>query len=364
MNAFQETVSEQSVFCQPTGEKIKIKRHRLSYGLPGPHIYLQASVHGAELQGNMLLNELYRYAKKNQFNGTIDFVPLANPLGTSSKVGHFTAGRFNLATGGNFNRFYINLSKVDGFNPQKISNENSESQDLKRAFKNHLQELLKQQNEKEEEYGVREDRLLPFALQKWSLEADIVLDLHTGANATRYLYSSEWNFEKSKDLGFPFTIVIPNEFDGAMDEASFVPWYHLSKLRDVDFEAYTLELGGEERINSEEAKEDWQKLSHFLYKRGVFNENFEPPEQDLKFSKLENLKTYHASVGGLYEFHQGPGIPFDRGQILATGHNFPDQQSEVRAKKDGVILNAYPSAIVRKGQYLFQILEQLSSSTD
>ena len=69
-----------------------------------------------------------------------------------------------------------------------------------------------------------------------------------------------------------------------MDEACFMPWIHLEKAiknlgREISlgFESYTLELGSEETLSSNEAKEDAARIIHYLNTKGMEIEN--PPDQ-------------------------------------------------------------------------------------
>ena len=110
-----------------------------------------------------------------------------------------------------------------------------------------------------------------------------MLDLHTGPRSTRYIYTADFTASKSVDLGFEYSIVIPPEFGGAMDEACFMPWVHLrDKLSEINqeieipVESYTLELGNEEKICTASAINDLAGIFHFMMKREMITQkNFE-----------------------------------------------------------------------------------------
>ena len=74
------------------------------------------------------------------------------------------------------------------------------------------------------------DARLEFALaiQRMAVDADLVLDLHTGDRAPRYLYSPEGSVAAARAFGLPFVLEVPARFGGALDEASFVPWQDLA----------------------------------------------------------------------------------------------------------------------------------------
>ena len=79
-------------------------------GKPGQKIYLQASLHADELPGMLLLHHLRnRFAAlelAGKIHGEIVVVPVANPVGLAQTMLHSQVGRFELATGENFNRHY------------------------------------------------------------------------------------------------------------------------------------------------------------------------------------------------------------------------------------------------------------------
>ena len=67
-----------------------------------PSAYIQANVHGAEVQGNAVIYQLMTLLEGYQVLGNITFAPLANPLGINQKSGEFTLGRFDPITGVNW----------------------------------------------------------------------------------------------------------------------------------------------------------------------------------------------------------------------------------------------------------------------
>ncbi len=91
---------------------------------------------------------------------------------------------------------------------------------LSKLFRDHLKKL-------KEEDQLQDNNNINIILQELSLEADGILDLHTGPSATRYLYCAQYEERLAKLMLFKYVLLIPNTFAGAMDEASFVPWTRL-----------------------------------------------------------------------------------------------------------------------------------------
>lgn len=371
----------------PNGDSLNLNVYRLTGSASGPHIHIQSSVHGAEVQGNAVILELMEYLSKNEFRGSVTFIPTANPMAINNKAGTFTQGRFNPQSGNNWNRNYQNLEDhPEIFNPKswleslKIHEETSAS--LKKKYKEYLKECLIKLREHQSKYGLSEDVKLNLTLQLLASSADIVLDLHTGPEATRYLYASEYCEEKAKDLPFPFTLIIPNEFAGAMDESTFMPWVQLSRaLKNMDlenldpqsFESYTLELGSEELINSSLASRDSERILSFLSKRGILRGEYHPTSsfEPQRAGKLEDYKTYVAPQGALYDYVMKPGELGHVGQTLCKFITFnplkegrPLKEAlqkctvELKLQQEAYIINHNPSAVVSEGQSLYQVLEK------
>src|SRR5689334_9868789 len=79
------------------------------FGTPGigKKVYIQASLHADEvpamLVAHVLRRELARLEAEGRIRGEIILVPAANPIGLSQVVHGAPFGRYDLATGTNFN---------------------------------------------------------------------------------------------------------------------------------------------------------------------------------------------------------------------------------------------------------------------
>lgn len=356
------------------GDVLNLSFFDLDSGRPGPHVYIQASVHGAEVQGNLVIWELMKFFSEHSFSGKLTFLPCANPMGMNTKFGTCTQGRFNSVTGDNWNRLFEDLSfDYDDF-VQRTSSLGWK--ELKSVFKKEFLEKILLRQKTLEERGLSENKRWALRLQQEAIQADIVLDLHTGPVSTSYLYTVEDFFPRSLDLNFPHHIVIPAEFAGAMDEASFMPWLKLKKsLEKVsrkfpdEVEVYTLELGSEETLNSERAKRYALSILHYLQKRGVVQGELPPLEKVTKRykTKLSDYRCYHAPWGGLVEYLKSPGEVVSKGEPLASFLNFKgvhqakdisSAQKSFLAPKNALVINRCPSSNVTQGMELFFVMEE------
>lgn len=348
----------------PTGHEKSINVISVTGTKTGPHVYIQSSVHGSELQGNLVIHNLLEYLKKYDINGSMTIVPLANPMATDNKVSTFTQGRFHPETGENWNRLYQDISH--DLNLEEIIN----AKDIKQTAKKAIQSALTKAYNKGSEYGHKSSSLLAYQLQSLASKADIVLDLHTGPVATDYIYARKDKKEKSRDLNFPHTILITNLFAGAMDEASFMPWHtiekHIEKVHHKTedlFEVYTIELGSEEYISSQRAENQTNNILSFLSKRSVIKETIKVQDCEPFESDLENFVSYNTPKGGLVEYLKTPGQKVVKGEPLYKLYLQNDlgfTEENVLALESGVVINHAPSSALSKGTCVYQVLNRKS----
>ena len=355
-----------------TGETLNLKTYTVS-GSEGPHVHIQASVHGAELQGNAVILKLMEFLNQNPLKGSITFIPLANPYATNNKHGTYTYGRYNPVTGHNWNRNYVDIIKESKFDIDQWASEHSAQNwnEIKIKFKAQLGAILDSYTEKlVEEKQLSENNKLNLILQKLAHHADGILDLHTGPVATRYLYSAEYEASAAPYLKFKHILLIPNEFGGAMDEAAFMPWIHLinslkkcGKLIDLDIDCFTLEFGSEETFCMENAEKDVESIINYLKYKGMLNGT--PNTIEHHTCTLDKFKTIYAPTGGLVDYHFSPGDSYKKGDCLADFYNIKNidpkdpinsSQSKVKAMTDGIIINRCPSSSVHQGMELFQVM--------
>lgn len=355
----------------PSGDEYFIRVIDIKGPEKGPKCYLQASMHGAEHQGNAVLYQLINYLESNDIKGSIRIVPTANPMAINAKMGPYTYGRFNTGTGDNWNRSYSNFTenneKVHHFAKQHL---NSSESDINMEYKKLMDGLLKDQIE-ESEYGSNQNGHLHLILQQLAINADYVLDLHTAGVATRYLYAPEYLAERSSALPFPFHLIIGDKFGGSMDEAAFITWVNLRNIFSdmgrefmIDFESYTLELGGEERISIEESSKDLEYILEYFSHKGLIKSSESRSEYKIIKCNKKDYKSYFAKQAGLYDFIAKPGELVKQGDVLAIGINFENYFSEqsiqfkLLANQDCIVLTHYPSSSVMQGTEIIQVMEK------
>jgi predicted deacylase len=356
-----------------TGDQLTIKAHTLTGALPGPHIHIQASVHGAELQGNAVILTLMQKLKDKPLKGSITFVPLCNPYATNTKSGAYTHGRFNPTTGDNWNRNFVDIIEKTKFDVRAFAENHLKTDwsEVKELYKNVLNELFIQYRQKRSTNNHLSDNIsINLTLQQLAASADGILDLHTGPTATRYLYAAEYEKEAAKYMFFSKVLVIPDEHGGAMDESSFMPWIHLreaykglGRVIDLDIESFTMEFGSEETFNMSEASKDVESIYNYL----IYKEMLDGEAKCIESSAclLKDYKTFYAPTGGLVDFHKTPGESYKKGEALASFYNIKSldpnipiesTKSDLLATEDGIVINRIPSSSVHEGMELYQVM--------
>ncbi|OUR82060.1 peptidase M14, partial [Colwellia psychrerythraea] len=170
-----------SVASNASGRKMHVPVYRFQGEEPGPKVYIQSSVHGAEVQGNVVIYHLIEYLKVTPIRGEVVLIPNCNPVGTNIKSGEYTLGRFDPVNGENWNRGYFFKEELINDFVDTLTEEQS-FDDIKLAFRHRVKEAI--DTELSKTWGIGLASRLNLQLQYLAFEADIVIDLHTGSVAT------------------------------------------------------------------------------------------------------------------------------------------------------------------------------------
>lgn len=351
-----------------SGRNLKVPVYRFSNNNPGPTVYIQSSIHGAEVQGNVVLHHLFNFLASNAINGEIIMVPNCNPVGSNLKSGEYTLGRFDPVNGQNWNRaYYYDESTIRKFSEQLTGETILDTESIKKKYRSTLQASIEERLNNSWGLGLAES--LNLKLQNLALSADIVLDLHNGPVSTRHIYVPEYAKESAQYFNIPHVILIPNIFAGALDEATFCPWWTLSDLIrekfpnvviDFNVEAFTVEMGSQEVIDFKEGNDDAVSILTYLAYKGVIEDpSLTPISMSRKAVYLRDYKTLYSQFGGMVEYVTQPGKIVAEGDIMARILNVDDLEndkatSELLAPCDLIPILHFPSASVLSGTQLFK----------
>jgi predicted deacylase len=341
-----------------------------------PNVYIQANMHGAEVQGNAVIFQLLELLKSCQIKANITLVPYANPVACNHKNGEYTLGRFDPITGENWNRMYhFDESLIAPFAKAHIEASDEEISD-------HFQKLMLdviEQKLKHNIYGITTGQRIAYQLQQLAHQADLVLDLHTGPISSKHLYCPEYASKSASYFDIPHTIFIPNSFDGAMDEATFCPWWSLQKsfaelgrkfvMGEGVFakESFTVELGSQEQIDLDVAHQDALGILSYLQYKGVVNslesndiKSFEPLSMTRYACYLKDYKALYSPMGGMVDYLADFGVPLAKGEPLVRilrmdNYGDGDPLHYVKLDDDVLPILHFASASVNQGTELYKV---------
>ncbi len=369
MNTFNKQVMH--VGEMASGAKLTVPVYRYeSSNTEAPAVYIQANMHGAEVQGNAVIFQLLELLKYCKIQGNITLVPYANPVACNHKNGEYTLGRFDPITGVNWNRMYhFNESVIAPFAQQHLDAAEHEIQ-------TNFQQLLLDQIEQKLDHniwGLTTGQRIAYQLQRMAHQADIVLDLHTGPISSKHLYCPEYAKASANYFDIPHTIFIPNDFDGAMDEATFCPWWSLQqsfKAMGRDFvmgkgafakESFTVELGSQEQIDLEVARQDALGILSYLQFKGVIESTEFIPTKMIRYAcYLKDYKALYSPMGGMVDFLAEFGKPLPAGEPLARilrmdNYGDGDPLHQVSLDKTVLPILHFASASVNQGTELYKV---------
>ncbi|GAB7538273.1 succinylglutamate desuccinylase/aspartoacylase family protein [Burkholderia sp. 3C] len=271
----------------------------------GQKIYIQAALHADEtpamLVAVMLRRRLMELDAAGEIAAQIVLVPVANPVGLAQHVLGQFIGRFDLASGRNFNRSFPALvddaASLDGaLGPDAQANI--------AAVRKLMRETLARQTPR------TEFESLQHALLELSLDADVVIDLHCSLEATLHLYTSDeaWpQFEPlARYLGAQASLIATDSGGQAFDEAHSLPWWTLRQElgRATPLPpgtvATTIECRGQRDVSYETAAADAEAIIDFLRARGALRGEAKPlPPLVQAPTPLAGSEQFYAPVSGI-----------------------------------------------------------------
>lgn len=355
-----------TVASNASGRKMNVPIYRFKGQEQGPKVYIQSSIHGAEVQGNVVIYHLIEYLKNTPIRGEVVLVPNCNPVGTNIKSGEYTLGRFDPINGQNWNRGYYYKEELINEFIDTVAEDKS-FDEIKRDFRQWVKQAIEAELNKE--WGIGLAPRLNLQLQAQAFDADIVIDLHNGPVATRHIYVPEYAKDSAKYFNIPHVIFIPNQFNGALDEAMFCHWWTLAdKLAQkfpqqkwpIPVEAFTLEMGSQEVINFDSGEYDAKGILAYLnYKNCLVDTDIQPQNIKRYAVMLKDYKILYTQEGGIVEYNVKPGQHVNKGDVLAKMLNVDDLDNDnavsyIYAPEDLIAILHFPSASVLCGTQLYK----------
>lgn len=334
------------------------------YGVPGARkAYLQASLHADELPGMLVLHHLRELLEQaeaeGRLQGEIVLVPVANPIGLGQTFMHDQMGRFDFASGVNFNRGFPDLSQqlivllADALG--------DDAQRNIRLIRAGLRQLLDAAECRTPLDGMR------IELMRLAHDADIVLDLHCDCEAVMHIYTQSDHVAEAERLGCYLgarVILVADAVGGAcFDEMLFKPWLRLRAHYGAQFPvpqscfASTVELRGEQDVSDQLAGADALGIYHYLCGAGmIVGAATPPPAAACAPTPLSGSATAYAGESGVISYLAEPGDMLQAGDLICSivdplsGHAYP-----VTSPIDGVMYSRVIFRYATRGMELAKI---------
>ena len=298
----------------------------LHYGTPGQgaKAVIQASLHADEAPGMLVAHHLRRRLTEleaaGQIAGEVVLVPAANPLGMHQWLLRGHQGRFDLASGQNFNRCYVDLADA-----------------VEQAVRGHLgpdatanvacvRAALRQAVAALPEASALDS--LRKSLYALAIDADIVLDLHCDGEALLHFYTTPQCWSQAEPLArcLQAEVALLAECSGGepFDEACSTVWTRLAERFGPQLPlphaclAVTVELRGEADVDHARAAVDAEGIVRFLQHRGLVLAADAPPLPPLRCepTPLAGSIPLIAPRGGVVVFLREPGARVVCGEPL------------------------------------------------
>ncbi|QKQ74520.1 succinylglutamate desuccinylase/aspartoacylase family protein [Nostoc sp. TCL240-02] len=360
-----------------SGDRLYLQIYKFIGAKPGKKVYIQSNLHGAEIAGNAVIHQLIEFLltiNDTNLAGEIWLVPVCNPMGTNERAHHFSPGRYCIYEAKDWNRIFWDYEKeaddlVAFTKSQLHSDPEVVRQDYLTIIKQNFAKVLEKINSSN---GVPYTELFAYKLQKLSLDADYLIDLHSSTNqALDYIYYFQNREDSAKYFLLDFGILL-DKYDGdAFDEAFIKPWLALEACfkefgREIKFdvEAWTLELGSGMQINPDSVAKGIRGVKNYLMQKGVLqipDLSDETKTHKMTFASSSNRKKYYAIAGGMIQSRIALGSKVKTGDKLYQILSFNKEGQlpsviDVCAQHDGLVYDVATNQAVNEGEFVLGIV--------
>ncbi|MBD1586775.1 succinylglutamate desuccinylase/aspartoacylase family protein [Pseudomonas typographi] len=308
-------------------------------------VYIQASLHADELPGMLvawyLKQRLVELENAGRLRHHIVLVPVANPIGLEQVLMDTPLGRYQLESGENFNRHFIDLAGPVGDAVQaQLGADPARNQALVRAA---LRDALLAERPTTQLQAQR------LVLQRLACDADVVLDLHCDFEAVEHLYTTPEAWPQveplARYLGAQASLLATDSGGQSFDECFTLVWHTLAQRFAGRFAipmgsfSVTLELRGQGDVSHALASRDCQAVLNYLMHRGAIEGAPETlPQLLYPASPLAGVEPVATPEGGVLVFCALPGEYLEAGQLIAEVIDpLTDRVTPVRNRRPGLL---------------------------
>jgi predicted deacylase len=290
-------------------------------GGKGKKVYIQASLHADEVPAMLVAHALKRELEKldaaGRVKGEIILVPAANPIGLSQVIHGAPFGRFDLASGVNFNRNYKHVA--DALKATLAGLLGPDANANAALVRAHARRAVAEWQPKSATQDLKK------LLLSMAIDADIMLDLHCDNEAVLHLYTGTplaARVQPLADLLGAHAVLLATESGGEpFDEACSRLWWELAAHFGDEHPippgcvGVTVELRGENDVRYDLADQDARAILQYLAREGVLAlDGLDPlPAPLCAPTPLAGVESLEAPHSGVLVFlkklgeHLGPG---------------------------------------------------------
>lgn len=354
------------LYPAPTGTLRTVRVVRFGTPDARPKAYIQAALHADETPGMLVAHHLLRQLEAAEARGGIAgqvvVVPYANPIGLAQYINGDQSGRYELASGTNFNRGWPDLSdavaeRVDGRLGDDVGKNVIV---IRRAMRASLDASM----------PMRELDALRVVLAREACDADVVLDLHCDDDALMHLFlmASQWPLARdlAGELGCLAVLLADNAGGATFAESCYTPWSRLAST----FPGYpvpqaclpvTVELRGFADVSDDLAAADASALFRALQRRGhVAGDPGPAPDDPCEPAGLDACDIVRAPVAGVVSYRVELGDRVSRGDGIAdiidpARPAAADARRTVRSRANGIVLTRRLRRLVAAGEVVAKI---------
>ena len=368
-------ISTVDLYKMASGDILSLQVYRFVGKQPGKKAYIQANLHGAEIVGNAVIQQLIEFLTgldPTQLTGEIWLVPVCNPLGTNQRSHFFATGRFNSYDGKNWNRIFWDYEKqIEDLTEFAHSQIELEPKTIQRNFLAKIQQAWQQEQAKNSRpRGVSIAHYYRAALQSLCLDANYVLDLHSSSNqAINYTFGFKEKIDSAKYLLLDYAITM-DEYDGdAFDEAFLKPWLALErelamlgKNIQLDRESWTLELGAGMAMNPESVQLGVKGIKNYLASKQILTMSEPVTTTPITIVSKSKINSYYAPSGGMIQSRLPLKTRVHPGERIYQLLSFNKQQTnpeiiDIGAETGGIVFDVSTNHCVNQGEYVMDILD-------
>jgi predicted deacylase len=316
--------SKQHAFTPATaGTAHHLTSHHFGAATSAKKIYIQAGLHADEIPAMLVAVTLMGLLRELEAAGKLRcevvLVNSANPLGLSQWLLGAPVGRFDLASGRNYNRDYPPLftaiaAAVEG----KLTHDIDANLSIIRAAWHSALSALTPATV----FDALQRKLMLLAH-----DADVVLDLHCSREAAMHVYTGTaiWNEVEplARYLGSKASLLAYDSGAVSFDEAFSYPWWQLGERFGAEFPipagsiAVTVEHRGQRDVDDEMAAQDAQAIIDYLTHQGYIA-GIAPPLPPLLHpaTPLAGSEQFLAPTTGILVHRADLGDMIEVGQAL------------------------------------------------